>query len=280
SKTSSAQDRWDFTIAVPFQTIHTLCGFAHVHRLKRVNGGVFFGKDMAVFVPTTIAIHGHFLYYYDAEGKEPHPDDKAKGGCYLLGATIVGISKSVLEERRELANDSVYTGSVAEKSNKALLDAKRSSTGSHVGTNELLIAAEAVGKQNSHGILGKFMTNMRAAIGKININTKAVTGEGVQGKARNFFSLPVGREPRMPPIIIIIIISPLVTVMMMMMTQAGVVSFCILSRSSLLCSEVLRRIISLTRVKITYYLDLIRKGYGSDGRRGLTLRPCLFFPLV
>ncbi|PBJ77944.1 hypothetical protein BCY84_05349 [Trypanosoma cruzi cruzi] len=190
SKTSSAQNRWDFTIAVPFQTIHTLCSFAHVHRLKRVNGGVFFGKDMAVFVPTTIAIHGHFLYYYDAEGKEPHPDDKAKGGCYLLGATIVGISKSVFEERRELANDSVYTGSVAGKSNKALLDAKRSSTGSHVGTNELLMAAEAVGKQNSHGILGNFMTNMRAAIGKININTKAVTGEGVQGKARNFFSSP------------------------------------------------------------------------------------------
>ncbi|EKF26527.1 hypothetical protein MOQ_009773 [Trypanosoma cruzi marinkellei] len=187
SNTSSAQGHWDVTIAVPFQTIHTLCGFDHVHRLKRVNGGVFFGKNTAVFVPTTIAIHGHFLYYYDAEGKEPHPDDKAKGGCYLLGATIVGISKFVLEERRELSTDPVSNGSVAETSNKALLDTKRSSTASHVGTNEVLMAAKAVGKQNSHGIFWKFMTNMRAAIGKMNDNTKAVTGEGVRGKARNFF---------------------------------------------------------------------------------------------
>ncbi|RNF09962.1 hypothetical protein TraAM80_01801 [Trypanosoma rangeli] len=95
------QKWWGEDAAAPCQMIHNLCSVAHVHRLKHLNTGLFFGKKTTIFVPTTVVIHGHFLYYYTFAGREPHPETKAKGGCYLLGATIVGVSRSLLEKRRE-----------------------------------------------------------------------------------------------------------------------------------------------------------------------------------
>ncbi|KEG09012.1 hypothetical protein DQ04_05991000 [Trypanosoma grayi] len=94
--------RWVASTAVPFQTINTLCAFTHLHRLKRVKAGVLSSEETMSFLPTTVVIRGHFLYYFDGEDR-PRLSDTAKGGCYLLGATIVCIAKRLLEEKKTVA---------------------------------------------------------------------------------------------------------------------------------------------------------------------------------